>query len=95
MTIDFPFRILSCQATQANTALPAYSAPEPVGDVWVHECGCPGAPVRRASLPRFVPTLDTLIRSRGNLDATLPGTGLTGLQQDKDEGPLPPPETPP
>ncbi|MCJ1401206.1 hypothetical protein MMC11_004418 [Xylographa trunciseda] len=48
ISIDSPFNILSCRATQANTALPAYSSPESVSDVADQfECGCPDAPRRR------------------------------------------------
>lgn len=73
ISIDSPFHILSCQATQANTALPAYSSPEPnTGVARMPECGCPGAPVRRTSPSSFVPTLSSLARSRGNSDATTP-----------------------
>lgn len=77
ISIDSPFHILSCQATQANTALPAYSSPQPsTGDARMPECGCPGAPTRRTSPSSFVPTLSSLSRSRGNSDATIPSAGL-------------------
>ncbi|EAT82353.2 hypothetical protein SNOG_10018 [Parastagonospora nodorum SN15] len=70
ISIDSPFHILSCQATQANTALPAYSSPEPVlGGTRVPECGCPNAPVRRTSPTGFVPTLSSMGRSRNNSEA--------------------------
>ncbi|KAK1030011.1 hypothetical protein LTS16_019199, partial [Friedmanniomyces endolithicus] len=62
ISIDSPFHILSCQATQANTSLPAYSAPEtaanPSGGISLHSCGCPGAAaIHRASTTSFVPSL--------------------------------------
>lgn len=61
ISIDSPFHILSCRATQANTALPAYSSPDPSNDSLQAECGCPGAPLRRRdSPPSFVPTLNSL-----------------------------------
>ena len=43
--IDFPFQILSCWATQANTILPAYTSPNsrPLPPVQHFDCGCPGA----------------------------------------------------
>ncbi|KAI9838234.1 MAG: hypothetical protein M1837_002508 [Sclerophora amabilis] len=51
ISIDSPFHILSCQATQANTSLPAYSSPESspnnMADFGSYECGCPGAHRRR------------------------------------------------
>jgi hypothetical protein len=73
ISIDSPFHILSCQATQANTALPAYSSPEPqLAGTRVPECGCPNAPVRRTSPTGFVPTLSSMGRSRGNSEAAIP-----------------------
>lgn len=77
ISIDSPFHILSCQATQANTALPAYSSPEPANDTRTPECGCPGAPVRRHSPTSFVPTLSTMGRPRGDSDDSLSSAGLT------------------
>ena len=58
ISIDSPFHILSCQATQANIALPAYSSPESATLLTDHyECGCPGAPKRRNSPSTILPTL--------------------------------------
>ena len=66
ISIDSPFHILSCRASQANTALPAYSSPESAGvNKPLLECGCPNAPVRRIS-PNHVPTLNALNESRAN-----------------------------
>ncbi|CAG8943157.1 unnamed protein product [Penicillium salamii] len=47
ISIDSPFHILSCKATQANIYLPAYSRPaeDPVPPAQEFECGCPGAPL--------------------------------------------------
>ncbi|KAK5738202.1 hypothetical protein LTR17_006232 [Elasticomyces elasticus] len=65
ISIDSPFHILSCQATQANISLPAYSAPEAAnGGVSLHDCGCPGANVRRNSPTSFLPTLNALNSAR-------------------------------
>lgn len=53
ISIDSPFNILSCRATQANISLPAYS--EGVGTPITQEeydCGCPGAPLRRRNTPQ-------------------------------------------
>jgi hypothetical protein len=49
ISIDSPFHILSCKATQANTALPAYSdgAPPPASTS-IAECGCPNSRQRRS-----------------------------------------------
>ena len=52
ISIDSPFNIMSCRATQANTSLPAYSAggqaPGATDEV---ECGCPGAQVTKRNTP--------------------------------------------
>ena len=78
ISIDSPFHILSCRATQANTALPAYSRPESANTgTQVPECGCPGAPSRRNTSTNFVPTLNSINRARGN---TIP-VGSPGLQR--------------
>lgn len=48
ISIDSPMHILSCLATQANTALPAYSSAAPSSDdPDASECHCPGAASRR------------------------------------------------
>ncbi|KAL4782014.1 hypothetical protein BJX76DRAFT_369438 [Aspergillus varians] len=50
ISIDSPFHLLSCKATQANIYLPAYTSPdsEPATQAPEYECGCVGAP----ALPR-------------------------------------------
>jgi hypothetical protein len=93
ISIDSPFHILSCQATQANTALPAYSSPEPGNQfVQMPECGCPGAPARRTSPTSFVPTLSSLGRSRGNSssDSNIPSPDLARPQAAHIGGPTEP-----
>lgn len=47
ISIDSPFHLLSCNATQANIYLPAYTTPnsDPVPPAQKFECGCPGAPL--------------------------------------------------
>ncbi|KAJ5682354.1 hypothetical protein N7462_005519 [Penicillium macrosclerotiorum] len=47
ISIDSPFHILSCKATQANIYLPAYTHPatDPDPPAQEFECGCPGAPL--------------------------------------------------
>ncbi len=61
--IDSPFSILSCQATQENTSLPAYtiSSETPV-TVDEYDCGCPGAsPLRqRISSVPYISVTDSL-----------------------------------
>ena len=55
ISIDSPFHILSCRATLANTALPAYTSPETVHLLTEHyECGCPGAQPER-NPPSLIP----------------------------------------
>ncbi len=51
ISIDSPFHVLSCRADLANTALPAYSAPQSATEnpFNAFECGCPGAPRNPAS----------------------------------------------
>ncbi|KAG8530481.1 uncharacterized protein KY384_004984 [Bacidia gigantensis] len=61
ISIDSPFHILSCRATQANIALPAYTSPESATLLTDHSaCGCPGAPRRRNSPTSLLPTLKSL-----------------------------------
>ncbi|KAL9590983.1 MAG: hypothetical protein Q9203_000179 [Teloschistes exilis] len=56
ISIDSPLHILSCRATQANIALPAYTSPESVTLLTEHaECGCPGALRRRNSPSSLLP----------------------------------------
>jgi hypothetical protein len=88
ISIDSPFHILSCQATQANTSLPAYSSPEPaLNGTRVPECGCPNAPARRTSPTGFVPTLSSMGRSRGNSEVTIPSPQLARPQAAHIGGP--------
>lgn len=55
ISIDSPFHILSCRATLANTALPAYTSPETAHLLTEHyECGCPGAQPER-NPPSLIP----------------------------------------
>ncbi len=72
ISIDSPFHILSCQASQANTSLPAYSGPEPtMGNTRVPDCGCANAIARRSSpTGGIVPTLNSISRSRGNSEGS-------------------------
>ncbi|EMC98087.1 hypothetical protein BAUCODRAFT_66760 [Baudoinia panamericana UAMH 10762] len=76
ISIDSPFHILSCRATQANISLPAYSTPQTSsGEASLYECGCPGAIRRRNSPTSFVPTLNALNAARtGQPDGDRPTT---------------------
>lgn len=50
ISIDSPFTVLNCRATQANTALPQYNSPEVLGDHRTQtSCGCPDARVLSTS----------------------------------------------
>lgn len=60
ISIDSPFHILSCRATQANISLPAYSGPEAANVSSLYECGCPNSERRRNSPSSFLPTLNAL-----------------------------------
>src|SRR5271168_115160 len=52
ISIDSPFNILSCRATQANTSLPAYDrGGAMLAPADEYECGCPGAAFRRRNTP--------------------------------------------
>lgn len=66
ISIDSPFHILSCQATQSNIFLPAYTQPNQPACQHTQQtqCGCPGSPVRRLSPPNYVPTLSSLSSSQ-------------------------------
>ncbi|KAK5291881.1 hypothetical protein LTR16_002046 [Cryomyces antarcticus] len=89
ISIDSPFHILSCRATQANTALPAYSSPESVSSgTHLYECGCPGAPRRRNSPTSFVPTLNVLNNAREARNSlSVPSPTLARPQQAHIGGP--------
>lgn len=47
ISIDSPFTVLNCRATQANTALPQYDSPDSPGRMQT-SCGCPDAQVVNA-----------------------------------------------
>ena len=67
ISIDSPFHILSCRATQANIALPAYTSPESATLLTEHyECGCPGAAKRRNSPSSLMPQSLSDMRNSGN-----------------------------
>ncbi|KAL4917546.1 hypothetical protein BDW62DRAFT_82569 [Aspergillus aurantiobrunneus] len=60
ISIDSPFHLLSCKATQANIYLPAYTSPdsEPATPAPEFECGCAGAPALRRHASRTPSTSD-------------------------------------
>lgn len=63
ISIDSPFHILSCLATQQHTALPEYSSSGMVESSRTFECGCPNAAATGSSSASSssgtVPTLDS------------------------------------
>ncbi|KAL5342296.1 hypothetical protein BJX70DRAFT_394890 [Aspergillus crustosus] len=60
ISIDSPFHLLSCKATQANIYLPAYTSPdsEPAAPAQQFECGCLGAPAVRRNGSRTPPSAE-------------------------------------
>lgn len=56
ISIDSPFNILSCRATQANISLPAYTSGDQAAPGEEFECGCPGANLTRRNTPPLVST---------------------------------------
>jgi hypothetical protein len=82
ISVNSPFRILSHQATEAITTLPAYSAPQSIGNSQMPEPGCPMDPeVYCNARFYFFPTSDTPTRSQEKSIATLSSLGLASLQQ--------------
>lgn len=74
ISIDSPFNILSCRATQANISLPAYSA----GGVTAapadeYDCGCPGAALRRRNTP---PVSQARIQAGNTSSESIPNPGV-------------------
>ena len=88
ISIDSPFHILSCRATQAQLSLPAYSTPDASGENSNHyECGCPGAPVRRSSPAPSPNGFNLNSPTQNSLDSDSSG-GLTRPQQAHLGGPI-------
>ena len=55
ISIDSPINLLSCKATLANTALPAYTSPGQTNDALrLYECGCPGALLRTEARSSYI-----------------------------------------
>ena len=78
ISIDSPFTILSCRATQANTSLPAYvSATGLPSCTDQHECGCPGSALRRRITPPGHSPIPAALRS-GRNDSTSSLESLDG-----------------
>ncbi|KAL1584227.1 hypothetical protein WHR41_06743 [Cladosporium halotolerans] len=72
ISIDSPFHILSCRATQANTSLPAYTSPESgINGTHLYDCGCPGA-ARRRNSPVVFPAINAMNAANSNLPPPQP-----------------------
>jgi hypothetical protein len=72
ISIDSPFHILSCRATQANISLPAYTSPESgVNGTHLYDCGCPGA-ARRRNSPAVYPAMNAMNAANSNLNSQEP-----------------------
>lgn len=73
ISIDSPFNIMSCRATQANMSLPAYDqGVQATSLADEFDCGCPGAAMRRrGSPPLSAQTVGAAIAT-ANLSVTAP-----------------------
>lgn len=72
ISIDSPFHILSCRATQANISLPAYTSPESgVNGTHLYDCGCPGA-ARRRNSPIVYPAITAMNAANNNAPSPQP-----------------------
>ncbi|MCJ1359420.1 MAG: hypothetical protein MMC33_009422 [Icmadophila ericetorum] len=87
ISIDSPFNILSCRATQANTALPAYTSPEAASfSIDHYQCGCPGARLAREREP----SLNTLDTYPSNSSSTTLSNSLTNSSSSSGGSPTRP-----
>ena len=71
ISIDSPFTVLNCRATQANTVLPAYTGDQSQAQMYQCACGCPDAVTVPAdsSPSSSTGTLSGMQRSSENLPA--------------------------
>jgi hypothetical protein len=69
ISIDSPFTVLNCKATQANTNLPAYTGDSTQGSMYQSSCGCPDAHTVRTDVSpsSSTGTLPVTDRSTENL----------------------------
>lgn len=79
ISIDSPFHILSCRATQNNISLPAYASPETLDNAHQYDCGCPGAAMRRNSPASLATTLGSINGSREEERPATPTARTAGL----------------
>lgn len=72
ISIDSPFHILSCRATQANISLPAYTSPESgINGTHLYDCGCPGA-ARKRNSPVVYPAINGANAANSNVPSPQP-----------------------
>lgn len=74
ISIDSPFHILSCLATQAHTSLPEYSNSSATVPSQRFECGCPNASAQNSSpvsSSGSVPTLESITDHPHGLDGNI------------------------
>ncbi|KAI0199903.1 hypothetical protein F4808DRAFT_430724 [Astrocystis sublimbata] len=77
ISIDSPFTVLDCRATQANTALPEYSGSERPIYHQQSRCGCPDAEVL-ATNPSPTSSTGSIPSAEANASMTsIPGSGIT------------------
>src|SRR3954451_10914432 len=72
ISIDSPFTVLDCRATQANTALPEYSGAERSIYHQHARCGCPDADI--------LATNPSPASSTGSIPSVEPYTSLTSME---------------
>ncbi|KAG6150223.1 hypothetical protein E4U34_001198 [Claviceps purpurea] len=77
ISIDSPFTVLNCRATQANTDLPAYASPISQPAAFQSTCGCPDAAMFASD------------GSPNSSSGTLPGLELRSHESSAAPSPLP------
>ncbi|KAI0378665.1 hypothetical protein F5Y04DRAFT_261311 [Hypomontagnella monticulosa] len=100
ISIDSPFTVLNCRATQANTALPEYSGSEQPMYRQQSSCGCPDAEILAtnpspASSTGTIPSVDASVNSDSSGIAPPPAAHLqqhpaAGSQPVQRQQPNPP-----
>jgi arrestin-related trafficking adapter 3/6 len=78
ISIDSPFKILSCRATAANTSLPVYTSGNmPVSPLNEFGCGCPGAARHRRNPSPGHGACSAINACTSNVDALLSARSWT------------------
>lgn len=79
ISIDSPFHILSCRATQANISLPAYMSADTRDESDQPECGCPNARRRRSSPASYLPVPSNVAATADQAPRSAEGVGVSPL----------------